>query len=454
MSKVIFVSGIDTDAGKSYATGWYARRLMEQGRSVVTQKFVQTGNEGFSEDIEIHRRIMGTGLLPEDLDHTTAPLIFSYPASPQLAAAIDDRPLDLTAVDRSTRRLKKRYDTVLIEGAGGLMVPLEDDFFTIDYPRNRNIPVALVTNSRLGSISHTILALDAIRRRNIKLAAILYNEYFDNDPLIAPDTYAFICRYVKKHFRDVPVIRVPRIDIASLPPLARVPAAAAPAVCDKVADTPKISISKLQLAELPQVTYPGTISVIEHETQAREAVAWLSRQRIVGFDTETRPSFRKGRINNPALIQISTPRRCFLFRLNKLGLIPELRQLLENPDLLKVGLSLKDDTSAMRRLCPDYNPAGFLDLQDYVGRYDIADASLQKIYGIVFKRRISKTQRLSNWEADRLSDAQQAYAAIDAWAALRIYQHLEAGKFDPATSPYRLGDPASTNATEETATQP
>ena len=125
MKETIFVTGIDTDAGKSYATGWLARRMMGEGRSVVTQKFIQTGCTDSSEDIEIHRAIMGTGMLDVDTDHTTAPLIFTYPASAQLAAAIDRRAIDLSVVDRATERLAASYDVVLIEGAGGLMVPVQ-----------------------------------------------------------------------------------------------------------------------------------------------------------------------------------------------------------------------------------------------------------------------------------------------------------------------------------------
>ena len=439
MRNVIFVAGIDTDAGKSYATGWYARMLMEKGQRVITQKFVQTGNREFSEDIEVHRRIMGTGMLPEDLDHITAPVIFSYPASPQLAASIDNRSVDIEAIDRSARLLSTRYDAVLIEGAGGLMVPLTDDYFSIDYPRERKLKIVLVTNARLGSINHTVLALEAIKRRGMRLKAILYNEYYDNDPMIAPDTYGFICRYVGRHFSGIPVIRIPAIteDMISEPPHRKAVAAPQPEL--------PISISKIQLAELPQVTFPGTISVIEHETQARQAFAWIMRQKIVGFDTETRPSFRKGKTNGVALVQISTPRRCFLFRVNKLGFTPELRAFLESESVKKVGLSLKDDFHALSRSMGDFTPGGFIDLQAYVRGYDIADSSLQKIYGIIFGKRISKNQRLSNWEADTLSEAQQIYAAIDAWASLRIYQHLEGGKFKHLESPYRATSTATDN---------
>lgn len=212
MAEVIFISGIDTDAGKSYATGWLARKMMSEGRRVVTQKFIQTGCDDYSEDIDLHRQLMGIGMLPEDIDHTTAPIVFSYPASAQLASAIDDREIDLCLIDRSTARLSERYDTVLIEGAGGLMVPISDDFLTIDYIATRHLPVALVTNSRLGSINHTILSLEAIKSRGIQLHSVIYNKYFDKDQVIADDTHGFIERYVRRNFPGVEVIDIPAID--------------------------------------------------------------------------------------------------------------------------------------------------------------------------------------------------------------------------------------------------
>lgn len=211
MGKAYFISGIDTDAGKSYVTGYIAARLRDNGFNSVTQKFIQTGNEDFSEDIELHRQIMNIPLLPEDLDHTTAPVIFSYPASAQLAARIDGREIDLGIIDSATDRLKGIYDVVLIEGAGGLMVPITDDFLTIDYISSRNLPLLLVTNGVLGSINHTILSLEAIKARGIKLEAILYNQYFDSDSVIADDTRNFIGRYVAKHFPGTPIYDIPTI---------------------------------------------------------------------------------------------------------------------------------------------------------------------------------------------------------------------------------------------------
>ncbi len=211
MSHTYFISGIDTDAGKSYATAWLARRLMDEGKTVITQKFIQTGNVGASEDIEVHRRIMGTGMLAEDLDHSTAPVIFSYPASAQLAAKIDGRDIDLTVIDAARQKLENRYDVVLVEGAGGLMVPITDDFMAIDYATTRNLPVILVTNSRLGSINHTLLSFEAIASRGMELYAVLYNTYFDSDAMIAADTRAFIERYLNRNFPQTIILDVPSL---------------------------------------------------------------------------------------------------------------------------------------------------------------------------------------------------------------------------------------------------
>lgn len=208
-SKAIFISGIDTDAGKTYATAFYARRLMDEGFSVITQKFIQTGCKGFSEDIEAHRRLLGTGTLPEDTEGLTAPVIFTYPASAQLAARIDGCEIDLRLIEDATARLLRRYDRVLIEGAGGLMVPITDDYFTIDYVAEQGLPLVLTTNGRLGSINHTILSLEAIRNRGIELKAVIYNQFFDKDATIASDTTAFIERYLSRHFPQCEYLVMP-----------------------------------------------------------------------------------------------------------------------------------------------------------------------------------------------------------------------------------------------------
>lgn len=209
MNRTYFLSGIDTDAGKTYATAFLARRFMSEGCTVATQKFVQTGCVGFSEDIEAHRRLMDINPLPEDRDLTTAPQIFTHPCSPQLAARLDGRQIDIEAIDRSRELLASRYDVLIIEGAGGLMVPLTDDSFTIDYPAERRLPLVLVTNSRLGSINHTILALEAIKRRRCELAYVIFNHHFDYDPEITADTLGFVQRYLRKHFPECTLLEMP-----------------------------------------------------------------------------------------------------------------------------------------------------------------------------------------------------------------------------------------------------
>jgi len=207
----LFLTGIDTDAGKTYATAFLARKFMAEGHSVVTQKFIQTGCTENSEDILTHRKLMGIDLLPEDIDHTTAPIIFTYPASAQLAARLDGCDIDINLIDQSRLTLASRYDVVIIEGAGGLMVPFTDDFLTIDYPTTRNLPVVLVTNGVLGSINHTLLSLEAIKSRDLKLPYVIYNKHFDTDAIIAEDTLGFIKRYIARHFQETEILEMPNL---------------------------------------------------------------------------------------------------------------------------------------------------------------------------------------------------------------------------------------------------
>lgn len=182
-------------------------------------------------------------------------------------------------------------------------------------------------------------------------------------------------------------------------------------------------IDKATLAQLPAEEFPGRIEVIQTPASAIKAIQFLMDQPLVGFDTETRPSFRKGESHKVALLQLSTPDICFLFRLNRIGLIPELQELLESDNVIKIGLSTKDDFQALNRLTP-IAPRGFIELQSWVKQFGIGEASLTKIYALVFGKRISKAQRLTNWEAVELTPPQQHYAALDAWACLRIYSKL------------------------------
>ena len=183
------------------------------------------------------------------------------------------------------------------------------------------------------------------------------------------------------------------------------------------------SITKEEIAAFDTEEFNGRIFVIDTPDKAEKAVKYLSGFRELGFDTETRPSFKKGNMNNVALIQLATNDRCYLFRLNQIGFSTSLVQLLSDADIHKIGLSLRDDFTSINRR-ETFTPQGFIDLQKIVSKYNISDMSLQKIYAILFQKRISKSQRLSNWEAEELTNAQKKYAAIDAWACLKIYKKL------------------------------
>lgn len=211
-SNIYFISGIDTDAGKSYCTAWLARQWTDEGKRVITQKFIQTGNTGHSEDIDLHRRIMGTGYLSEDWEGLTMPEIFSYPCSPHLAARIDRRPIDFGKIERATNELARRYDRVLVEGAGGLMVPLTEEYLTIDYIAEKGYPLIFVTSGKLGSINHTLLSLEAIAHRRIPLHTVLYNLYPTvKDTTIQEDTHEYIRGYLQKHFPETKFLIVPEL---------------------------------------------------------------------------------------------------------------------------------------------------------------------------------------------------------------------------------------------------
>ncbi len=196
-----------------------------------------------------------------------------------------------------------------------------------------------------------------------------------------------------------------------------------------------VSIDKQAINQMPVVSFPGRIHTIYAASQINSAVMALRSSPIVGFDTETRPSFKRGERHKVALLQLSTESDAFLIRLNHTGIPTPLKEFLEDKSVVKVGLSTSDDFHQLARVC-DAHPAGFIELQEMVKQFDISDMSLQKIYAILFQQKISKGQQLSNWEAPQLSDAQKRYAAIDAWACLRIYSYLKEGRFVPQESPY------------------
>lgn len=210
---IIFISGIGTNVGKSYATGWLANLLMAQGNNVMTQKLIQTGNIDISEDITIHRRIMKQEYNEYDEKHITAPAIFSYPASPHLAATIDHTVIDFYEIEKATNTLSSMYDMVLVEGAGGLMVPLTENYLTIDYIKDHNYPVALVTNGSLGAINHTLLSFEALKARGILLPYVIYNSFFDENEIIAADNKKYMMNYFEAQSPQTKFLVMPQLYI-------------------------------------------------------------------------------------------------------------------------------------------------------------------------------------------------------------------------------------------------
>lgn len=182
-------------------------------------------------------------------------------------------------------------------------------------------------------------------------------------------------------------------------------------------------VDKKEITSLPRVLFGGRIFTIQTEREADKAVDYLRSFKMLGIDTETKPSFKKGKVNSVALLQVSTEDTCFLFRLNRIGMPLSVVDLLEDQNVMKVGLSLKDDFASLRKRA-DVEPKNVVELQDFVKKMGIEDMSLQKIYANLFREKISKGQRLTNWEADILTDGQKLYAATDAWACVRIYTEL------------------------------
>ena len=208
---VLFVSGIDTDIGKTYATGLLAKSLMQQGVNVITQKLVQTGISkqadgelGIADDILSHRQLMGMPLQPCDLDFTTCPYRYEKPASPHLSAALANQPLNINVITDATNVLQADYELVLLEGAGGLLVPINEQLLTLDYIAEQGYPIVLVTSGRLGSINHTLLSLEAIKSRGLMIHSVIYNHIHDDaeqtDAEIANSTIDFLQAYLARYY--------------------------------------------------------------------------------------------------------------------------------------------------------------------------------------------------------------------------------------------------------------
>lgn len=192
----------------------------------------------------------------------------------------------------------------------------------------------------------------------------------------------------------------------------------------------KKCISNDELAELPLSSFEGVIHVIEQPEDMDLALEYLSRQSMLGFDTETRPAFKKGQTYPVSLLQLSTSDQAFLFRINKIGLPSGLVRILSSPKILKIGVAIRDDIKILQKIVP-FKPAGFIELQDLVKTYGIENFSLKKLSAIVLGFRISKSARLTNWDAQELTEQQMIYGATDAWVSCEIYKQLLITPIEP-----------------------
>jgi dethiobiotin synthetase len=209
---VYFVTGIDTGIGKSVATGLMARWLAQRGCTVITQKLVQTGCRGpVAEDIAVHRRLMGTGLLDVDDDGTTCPCILAYPASPHLAARLENREVDIAAIDRATDRLAAMYEHVLVEGVGGVLVPLAGSMTVLDYVARRGYPLIVVGSLRLGSVNHTLLTLEAAQRRGVEVRGLVLNLHHPVAAEIAADSRQVFAEALLRYGFPQAIVEIPGI---------------------------------------------------------------------------------------------------------------------------------------------------------------------------------------------------------------------------------------------------
>lgn len=200
-----FVMGIDTEIGKTFATGLIARYFLKNRQSPVTLKIVQTGCEEISEDIVEHRELMGVELYPEDKNSLTCPYLFKLPASPHLSARLENKKIDPAKITDSYKKLQKKYSPILLEAAGGLMVPLYEDFTILDYAKELKLPIILISSARLGSINHTLLSLKALIAEGLKVQGIVYNHFPKSDPFITEDSI----KTLKLFYPEIPIVELP-----------------------------------------------------------------------------------------------------------------------------------------------------------------------------------------------------------------------------------------------------
>lgn len=211
VGRVIWVSGIDTGIGKTVVTGLMAKNILAAGVDVLTVKMVQTGCDGFSEDLDVHRAIMGLGEVAEDREGLTAPEIFKYPSSPLLAAQLEGRKVDCDKIAAAVKTCAERHELVLVESAGGLAVPLTEDKLSADFAAEQGWPLLLVTSGKLGAINHAILSLEAAKQRGMRVVGVVHNYHCEANAEIDADAKAAILRTLKRLGYPEVLVCVPEV---------------------------------------------------------------------------------------------------------------------------------------------------------------------------------------------------------------------------------------------------
>jgi dethiobiotin synthetase len=212
---VIFITGIDTGVGKTYVTGALAKHLKDQGKSVITCKPVQTGSAHPPEDLVVHRQFMQEPLHALDQEGITCPYVFSYPASPHLAAEMEHTKIDPQIIDQNTEKLEKEFEYVLMEGAGGICVPFTKEYTILDFLTHRKYPTVVVTSPKLGSINHTIMTVEMLLSKNIPIAGLCYSLANTSTQEITKSTEALL----RERYPQIPLLVVPSLKPADPPTL-------------------------------------------------------------------------------------------------------------------------------------------------------------------------------------------------------------------------------------------
>lgn len=214
LKNVYFISGIDTDVGKTFATGYLAKNYLLNNINTITLKFIQTGFTKNNNDVLMHRKIMNINKNKDDKNKLTLPLTLKYPASPYFSSLLENKKINLNQILTKIIKLKEKYEIVLIEGIGGLMVPITSNYLIIDFIKDYKLQLILVISGKVGSINHTLLSIEAIIKRKIKLDTIVYNLYPKIDSKLKNFTINYIKDYLKKNssktqFIEMPILNIP-----------------------------------------------------------------------------------------------------------------------------------------------------------------------------------------------------------------------------------------------------